>query len=265
MKWMEAHFMLHKLNPIQYSDLIKIARTHDCGCVYPLSVAEGIQEGDIFTKSVDDLKTILFWTQSGFAYLSGNIDESFLEDIYEIMMDRNRTHKKRFILMSKNQYIDNHFMTKQDVCIEKRYLFEYQGDTINNDISLPSGYELKEIDNELLTNISGSIVPSLFWKDVNDFLKKGKGYCICRGDDVAAWAFSAAVSTEEIDIGIETNPRYQQQGLGMIVAKRMIQYTFEQFKHPVWACHYKNIASAKMAEKLGFVKVSQCSVIKKDN
>lgn len=70
-------FYVTKLNPIQYSDLIKIARTHDCGCVYPLSVAEGIQEGDIFTKSVDDLKTILFWTQSGFAYLSGDIDESF--------------------------------------------------------------------------------------------------------------------------------------------------------------------------------------------
>lgn len=129
-------FYVTKLNPIQYSDLIKIARTHDCGCVYPLSVAEGIQEGDIFTKSVDDLKTILFWTQSGFAYLSGDIDESFLEDIYEIMMERNRTHKKRFILMSKNQYIDNYFMTKQDVCIEKGdrtlKLTRYEQETIIN-------------------------------------------------------------------------------------------------------------------------------------
>lgn len=129
-------FYVTKLNPIQYSDLIKIARTHDCGCVYPLSVAEGIQEGDIFTKSVDDLKTILFWTQSGFAYLSGDIDESFLEDIYEIMMERNRTHKKRFILMSKNQYIDNYFMTKQDVCIGKGdrtlKLTRYEQETIIN-------------------------------------------------------------------------------------------------------------------------------------
>lgn len=256
--------MLHKLNSIQYSDLISIANAHDCGRVYPLSVAEGIQEGDIFTKSVDDLETILFWTQSGFAYLSGDVDESFLEDIYELMLDRSKTNKKRFILMSNDQYIQKYFMTKDDISIEKRYLFEYQGDTIDNEISLPAGYELKEIDNELLQKISGTIIPSLFWKEVDGFLSKGKGYCICCGDDVATWAFSAAVSTEELDIGIETNPQYQQKGLGMIVAKRMIQYTIEQLKQPVWACHYKNTASEKMAEKLGFVKVSECSVIKRN-
>ena len=32
--------MLQKLNKIQYSKLIDIASTHDCGCVYPLLVAE---------------------------------------------------------------------------------------------------------------------------------------------------------------------------------------------------------------------------------
>lgn len=51
----------------------------------------------------------------------------------------------------------------------------------------------------------------------------------------------------------------------MAVAKRMIQYTIEQSKKPVWACHYKNNASERMAEKLGFVKVSECSIIKKND
>ncbi len=49
----------------------------------------------------------------------------------------------------------------------------------------------------------------------------------------------------------------------MIVAKKMIQYAMAQSKQPVWACHYKNSASEKMAEKLGFVKVTECLVIKK--
>ncbi len=47
----------------------------------------------------------------------------------------------------------------------------------------------------------------------------------------------------------------------MIVAKKMIQYTIAQSKQPVWACHYKNSASEKMAEKLGFVKGSECEII----
>lgn len=47
-------------------------------------------------------------------------------------------------------------------------------------------------------------------------MKKGKGYCITCENDIASWAFSVAVSTKEIDIGIETNSKYKQQGLGII-------------------------------------------------
>ncbi|MDE7428437.1 MAG: hypothetical protein K2N00_04070, partial [Lachnospiraceae bacterium] len=75
--------MLYMLNSMQYSNLIDYAKNHDCGSVYPLSVVEGIQEGDIFTDSVQEYDKVLFWAHSGFAYLSGNIDEHFLEDTYE--------------------------------------------------------------------------------------------------------------------------------------------------------------------------------------
>ena len=167
--------MLYKLNSLQYSNLIDHANAHDCGSVYPLSVVEGIQEGDIYADSIKDCGKVLFWTHSGFAYLSGNIDDCFLEDIYELIMNKARANAKRFLLMTRN---------------------------------------------------------------------------------------SAAVSTKEIDIGIETKPEYKQQGLGRIVANKMIQYTLEQGKGPVWACHYKNTASERMAEKLGFTKVSECAVIK---
>lgn len=254
--------MLYKLNSQQYSNLFDYAKKHDCGSVYPLSVAEGIQEGDIFINSVQDYEKVLFWTHSGFAYLSGNIDEHFLEDIYEFMLDRTKTNTKRFLLMTRNKYIQDYFEQKDEVIAERRYLFEYSADKNFTESPLPAGYELKEIDNQLLMKISGKIVPTLFWKDVNDFLEKGKGYCITCENDIASWAFSATVSTKEIDIGIETDAKYKQQGLGIIVAKKMMQYIIEQAKEPVWACHYKNVASKKMAEKLGFTKVAECSVIK---
>ncbi|MBD5503702.1 MAG: GNAT family N-acetyltransferase [Lachnospiraceae bacterium] len=254
--------MLHKLNSLQYHSLIDYANAHDCGAVYPLSVAEGIQDGDIFTDSLQDYEKVLFWAHSGFAYLSGNIDEHFLEEIYELMLDRTKSNTKRFLLMTRDKYVQEFFESKDDVIEEKRYLFKYSGTKGYMASSLPDGYELKEIDNRLLEKISGKIVPSLFWKDLNNFIAKGKGYCITCNNDMASWAFSAAVSTKEIDIGIETKPEYKQQGLGMIVANKMIQYTTGQAKEPVWACHYKNTASEKMAEKLGFIKASECSIIK---
>lgn len=254
--------MLYRLNPLNYTDLIVIADTHNCGNIYPLSIAEGIQEGEIFTDSVKDNGALLFWSHSGFAYLSGDVDECFLEDIYRLMLDRNRANTKRFLLMTRDEYILEYFESKDSVVIEKRHLFGYLTNNGFVEPPLPFGYELKEIDNQLLNKISGKIVPALFWKNINDFMVKGKGYCITCDNDIASWAFSAAVSSKEIDIGIETNPQYKQQGLGLMAAKKMIQYIIEQGKKPVWACHYKNIASERMAEKLGFAKVAECAVIK---
>lgn len=256
---------MHKINPLMYPDFISIADTHKCGKVYPLSIAEGIQDGEIFTSSMKDYGNVLFWAQSGFAYLSGNTDRCFLEEIYELMLDRNKSNSRRFLLITSDEYIEDYFMSKDDVILEKRYLFDYSGKGKFIEPSLPVGYELKEIDNQLLLKITGKIVPSLFWKDTNDFLINGKGYCIICGNDIASWAFSAAISSKEIDIGIETSSKYRLQGLGMFVAKKMIQYTIAQGKKPVWACHYKNIASERIAEKLDFIKLSECSIIKSNN
>ncbi len=67
-----------------------------------------------------------------------------------------------FFLMTRDKCIHKYFENKDDVVIERRYLFEYEGDKIVNECDLPTGYELKEMDNELLMKISGTIVPSLF-------------------------------------------------------------------------------------------------------
>jgi len=94
------------------------------------------------------------------------------------------------------------------------------------------------------------------------FLERGKGFCAVRGGDIAAWAFSAAVSDRQIDIGVETRPDHRRLGLAA-AAEKMAQYALEQGKAPVWACRCGNLASGKLAEKLGFFKISECSVLKK--
>lgn len=254
--------MLYKINPLIYPDFVSIANTNKCGKIYPLSIAEGFQEGDIFTNSGTNYNSVLFWAHSGFAYLSGKFNECFLEDICALLLNKNKSNSRRFLLMTNDEFIQNYFRANENIVLEKRYLFEYSKNSKFTEAAIPAGYKLKEIDEEILTKISGNISPSLFWKDLNAFLIKGKGYCITHNDDIASWAFSAAISSNEIDIGIETNPKYKQQGLGSIVAKKMIDYTINQQKNPVWACHYKNTASEKMAEKLGFVKTSECTVIK---
>lgn len=255
--------MLFKLDPLQYFEMTDIASVHDSGSVYPLAVAQQIQDGDIFVDSLTNCKSALFWTYTGFAYITGMSDAVFLNDIYELVLGRTSMNSRRFVLMTQDKTVLDYFAKKDDVIIERRYLFSYESDQMPVDFSLSSGYELREIDDQLLTKISGKIVPSMFWKCADQFLTNGKGYCITYRDEVVSWAFSAAVSSREIDIGIETKEEHKQKGLGLIVANKMIRYSMNQNKSPVWACYYKNIASARMAEKLGFVKAAECCTIKK--
>ena len=94
-------------------------------------------------------------------------------------------------------------------------------------------------------------------------MKNGFGFCVLHNGIPASWAFSAAVSDDEVDIGVETAPDYRHMGLASIAANQMIRCCFEEHKRPVWSCDEGNSASRKLAEKLGFVLVSEFTTIKK--
>lgn len=248
---------MNQLNPKEYTDSIQYIDKLGCGAVYPLSIAETIQQGDIFTNQ----HSFLFWHYCGFASIYGEHDENFFNWIYEKFFCNNNVTPRRFILFVSSETVRRFFLEKDNIILEHRFFYEYQKGSSPNIPILPSGYRLCEINKELLDKISGNITPSFSWNDLTEFLKKGKGYCIVDGETVAAWAFTAAISDEEIDIGIETKREYQHLGLATIVAEKMIQYTFSQHKRPVWACHSNNTASQKLAKKLGFVKMHECYTI----
>ncbi len=255
---------MYKVEPKDYMNYIKLIDKSLCSRVYPRSISEKIQQGDIFTNACGSDRSVLYWHYSGFAFISGVYDECLLESVYELLLDKNNTNSKRFILFT-NEPIERFFRAKEDVAIERRYFFEYGKEYPAVTADLPEGFKLCEINKELLQKIHGKITPAFSWNNLNNFLENGKGYCITDGDIPAAWAFSAAVSSDEVDIGIETSSNYRHRGFAYIVAQMMIRYCFEQHKSPVWACHYENTASVKLAEKLGFVKTSECFTFRKRN
>ena len=243
----------------EYDAYLDAANDSKCGNVYPLSIVQLYQHGDLFKKCESDCRTILFWHYSGFAFITGEYDEEFLEMIYKMIIENNS--KRRFILFNNDNRIDDYFAHKEKITIEKRYFFEY------NEKFAPcyflNDYQVKSIDIEAINKMEGRITPAFSWNDMDEFLAKGKGYYMEINGKIAAWAFSAAISDKEIDIGVETNEKFQGKGLATVVSKEMLKYILSERKRPVWACHFQNIASAKLAKKLGFEEVDECSIIKK--
>ncbi len=255
---------MQKIKPENYSDYIRYIEPVACGKVYPLSIAQSIQAGDIYVSSSKENRSVLYWHYCGFAFMFGECDERFLEEVYDFMSGKSNC-SKRLILFVDNESTEQFFRAKNNVVIEKRYFFEYRDNFPVTSKTLPSGFELCEINEELLKKINGKITPSFSWDNGESFLQKGKGYCITDGDNVAAWAFSAAVSNDEIDIGIETNIRYRNHGFAYIASQKMTEYSLNQHKTPVWACHSANAASYNLAVKLGFTKTAECCTVRIEN
>ena len=221
--------------------------------VYPRSIIEGFQQGDVFT----DGKAALFWHNCGFAFLCGQYDTGVLTELRE----RFFTAERRFLLLTEDA--DAAAFLRQDPQIEtqERYFFRHDG-AVPELPPLPDGFTVIRIHAALLQAIQGNITPRFSWTDDEAFLQHGTGFCVMYGDMPAAWAFSAAVSSVETDIGVETAPDFRRRGLAVIAAGAMLHNTLAQHKRPVWACHAGNTASARVAERLGFVRCGGCTALR---
>ena len=243
----------------EYSKIMPYIDKNSFGAVYPFSIAEMIQSGDVFI----DNNAVLFWHYCGFAFLCGEYDDNTINFVYENFLKENSVTARRFVLFSTSDKVKNYLQSKNDVLIGKRYFFEYPNGSIAANTKLPEGFRICEFKKEYFAKTEGRIDPRFSWCNADDFIKSGKGFCVMNGNRIAACAFSAAVSSEEVDIGIETLPDYQHMGLATVAVEKMIQYILKHKKRPVWACDANNKGSQRLAEKTGFRKTGECFTFKK--
>ena len=224
--------------------------------VYPLSIAEGVQSGDIFTGK----DAVLFWHMCGFAYLSGQPDPAFLDEIAARFFGDVQP-QRRFLLISDDADICSYFSAQQGLLAEQRIY--YHAERAAAVQPLPDGFSLKRMDADLLPRITGRIVPSWSWDTPEQFLTNdGIGYCVMYGETVAAAAFTAAASSVFADIGVETAEDFRRMGLAKAAAAAVMREITAQGKTPVWAHHIANTGSMRTAEALGFVRDRLCTTFR---
>lgn len=118
-------------------------------------------------------------------------------------------------------------------------------------VSTPDGWSIIRADAADFTR-PGSVVPAEFWRDAEQFLESGGGWRAEKSGRHGALAFTSFRFEDEVELGIETAPDAQGQGLATAVASRMIKDVLDCGLTPVWACRAGNPASHRLAQKLGF-------------
>ena len=235
------------------------AKDNTANNVYPCFIAEGIQSGDIFVNDDADVETVFFWHYCGFGCISGKPSDEFLDDIYSCMISDHS--ERRLILITADDAVTDFFRDKE-VLLDSRLEYSYLPHRYISETEM-KGFRVEQIDAENMSRIEGIIIPSFSWKSPEQFLKEEFGYIALDHERVCATAFSAAVSSDEIDIGVETHEDYRRKGHAAILAGRMCERILEIGKRPVWAHSIINMGSMNTALKCGFVQDKKNTVIRK--
>ena len=252
---------MKKVSKNDYRNYISWAKENTANMVYPCSIAEGFQPGDIYVNDSANVESVFFWHYCGFGYISGKASEKMLGEIYSEMISGH--NGRRLVLITADDDVTA-FFRNRDVLMDSRaeysYLHPQSASAIGTD-----KFRIEQIDTDNISKIEGRIIPSFSWDSSEQFLKEGFGYIVLDQGRVCAVAFSAAVSSDEVDIGVETYENYRRKGLAGLLAGRMCEHINSIGKRPVWAHSISNKGSMNTALKCGFVQDRTNTLIKKKN
>ena len=250
---------MRRVPETEYKEYIMWAEHNTANSVYPCSIAGGFQSGDIYVNDGPDAEAVFFWHYCGFGYISGKPSRELLEDICSEMISGRST--RRLVLITADEDVTAFFRSR-DFLLDSRAEYRYlpHGKSAEKDTG---GFRIEPIRAENYSKIEGRIIPSFSWGSSEQFLKEGFGYIALDRGSVCAAAFSAAVSSDEIDIGVETREDHRRKGLAALLAGRMCDRIVEIGKRPVWAHAVSNMGSMHTALKCGFVRDRINTVIRK--
>lgn len=243
---------MRRISVSEYQNYVPWAKANTANRVYPCSIAERLQSGDIYVNDGDAVESVLFWHYCGFAYISGIISERILR---ETLNDVCHQYKRRMLLITDSD-LAICFFRKTGAEIGRRVEYEYAGQIVNTKKDI----KIRKVDSDNIHIITGRIIPSFSWKET-EFLKNGYGYAAFDSERYCGTAFSAAVSSEEIDIGVEVHPDYRGRGIAAALVQKMCAEAISQGKQPVWAHAETNTGSMHTALRCGFIRKKVNSTI----
>ena len=117
---------------------------------------------------------------------------------------------------------------------------------------LDSNISILPIDRKHYSEMTGSVVPSKFWNNDEDFMAFGIGFSLVYQNQLAAMSFSSCLIDSYLELGIETRKEYRGRGFAKQICAALIDYCLEHGYEPIWSCSLENRGSYHLAMSLGF-------------
>lgn len=118
---------------------------------------------------------------------------------------------------------------------------------------LDKKYKIRRIDGELYRKCLEDEQFMYFvlgFDSEEDFLKRGIGFCAMLGDEIVGGCSSYSVYAKGIEIEVDTDEEYRNQGIAAACAATLILDCLERGLYPAWDA--ANMTSVRLAERLGY-------------
>ena len=150
---------MRKVPTSDYKLYIPWARENTANSIYPCSIAEGLQPGNIYVNDGQNIETVFFWHYCGFGYISGKPSDRMLNDIYETMTSGHS--ERRLVLITADDEVTAFFRDK-DVQLDLRAEYTYHPQAASI-APAPTRFHIEEINPANISRIQGRIIPSFSW------------------------------------------------------------------------------------------------------
>lgn len=148
----------------------------------------------------------------------------------------------------------------------KRRFYAFARPELDWHTTLPSGSVLQRLDETWLARRDVPHIDQVagwvdsFWRSHADFVAHSFGFTLLDQGAAASWCLGVFVSGAQVELAVATVPAWRGRGYATAVAARAVAFCAEQGLTPHWHCWDDNIASWRIAEKIGFVHPSPYTV-----
>ncbi|PZP93264.1 MAG: hypothetical protein DI587_29030 [Variovorax paradoxus] len=250
---------MHELRPSEFHRVAFLFGNLPYGPTIPNSVIAGTGPGRVFVDDAMQPTAALVYN-SGACTLAGNSHSAaFGKAVCKWLLEY---HGSDYFILYADPDAWHHLLDQFLVHgVTKRRRLDF--DFVPSKFTLPDGgkntnprgYELRRIDQPLMEQVRGDLLPysRSYWRSAADFARDGVGFCMVHQDAIVSVSYTCFAWKGHHDIDIMTVEGHRRRGLGHLVACAFIDHCLSNGLTPNWDCWSSNQASVALATRLGFV------------
>jgi RimJ/RimL family protein N-acetyltransferase len=183
-------------------------------------------------------------------FISSGADQAFLEEGFETIKQFSHVV---FVTRRSESTLQ---IPKADRILQRLEFTEYDPESQSIadliDGGLADGFEIRDIDKELVQKIDSREDIENYCGSLENFLAHGFGICLMQNGEIVSEAYAPFVTDRNAELSTFTSETQRGHGYATKTCARFIQTCRERGLEPYWSCDADNLPSVSIARKLGF-------------